>query len=61
MLPGIATLRILVDHDPAGAAAAAACEQIWKTAARDVRRLRTQDSSINDFNDLVLAKLRAMS
>ena len=61
VLPGIATLRILVDHDPAGAAAAATCERHWKTAARDVRRLRTRDSSINDFNDLVLAKLRAMS
>jgi hypothetical protein len=61
ILPDINDLIILVDHDPTGAAAAATCQQNWKPVARNVRRLRTQDSKINDFNDLVLAKLWAGS
>jgi DNA polymerase I-like protein with 3'-5' exonuclease and polymerase domains len=51
-------LVLLVDHDTAGEQAAAACYQRWRAAGRRARRLRTQHVGLNDFNDLVLAKLR---
>jgi len=59
VISGIAELNILVDRDEHGEAAAAACAETWKTAGRRVRRLRTRDASLNDFNDLVRMKLRS--
>jgi hypothetical protein len=61
IISGIDELAILVDRDPHGEAAAAACCQTWKAAGRRVRRLRTRDASLNDFNDLVHARLTAAS
>ena len=58
-ISGIAELGILVDRDARGEVAAEACCQTWKAAGRRVRRLRTKDASLNDFNDLICAKLRA--
>jgi DNA polymerase I-like protein with 3'-5' exonuclease and polymerase domains len=58
VVSGIAELNILVDRDVHGETAAAACHQTWKNAGRRVRRLRTKDTGLNDFNDLILAKLR---
>jgi hypothetical protein len=54
-------LAILVDRDPHGDAAAKSCYRSWKAAGRRVRRLRTQDASLNDFDDLVRAKLWVVS
>ena len=58
VISGIAELNILVDRDVHGEAAAAACHRTWKDAGRRVRRLRTKNARLNDFNDLILAKLR---
>jgi DNA polymerase I-like protein with 3'-5' exonuclease and polymerase domains len=58
LISGANTLTILVERDGAGEAAAAACARTWSDAGRNVRRLRTQDPNLNDFNDLVLAKLK---
>ena len=54
VISGIAELGILVDRDPHGEAAAAACAQTWVAAGRCVRVLRTKDASLNDFNDLIM-------
>jgi hypothetical protein len=59
IVAGVEELTLLVDHGTAGEAGAAACCRAWKAAGRRVRRLRTQDSELNDFNDLVRTKLRA--
>jgi DNA polymerase len=61
IVPGVEELTLLVDRDPSGEAAAAACYRNWKTAGRRVRRLRTHDPSLNDFNDLICAKLQVAS
>jgi hypothetical protein len=61
IVPGVEELTLLVDRDPSGEAAAAACYRNWKTAGRRVRRLRTHDPSLNDFNDLIRAKLQVAS
>jgi hypothetical protein len=61
VISGIAELSILVDRDAHGEAAAAACYRTWKSAGRRVRRLRTKDAGLNDFNDLVHTKLRSVS
>jgi DNA polymerase I-like protein with 3'-5' exonuclease and polymerase domains len=61
IISGISELGILVDRDAHGEAAAAACHETWKTAGRRVRRLQTKDAALNDFNDLILAKLRLRS
>jgi DNA polymerase I-like protein with 3'-5' exonuclease and polymerase domains len=61
IIPGVEELILLVDRDPNGEAVAAVCCRNWKTARRRVRRLRPQDASCNDFNDLVRAKLRVVS
>jgi DNA polymerase-1 len=58
ILAGIEELLLLVDRDAAGEDAAKACAEDWRAAGRRVRRLRPKDSGINDFNDLVRAKLR---
>jgi DNA polymerase I-like protein with 3'-5' exonuclease and polymerase domains len=58
IISGVGELAILVDRDAPGEAAAAACAQTWRDAGRRVRRLRTKDAGLNDFNDLVRAKLR---
>jgi DNA polymerase family A/Toprim domain-containing protein/CHC2-type zinc finger protein len=57
IISGVDELTILVDRDPHGEAAGKNCYRSWKAAGRRVRRLRTQDASLNDFNDLVRAKL----
>jgi DNA polymerase len=54
-------LVLLVDRDQSGEEAAAACSRNWKAAGQRVRRLRPQDPSLNDFNDLIRAKLRVVS
>jgi hypothetical protein len=61
IVSGITELTILVDRDVHGEAAAAACAETWKTAGRRVRRLRTRDAALNDFNDFVRMKLRNAS
>jgi hypothetical protein len=61
IISGIDELTILVDRDPHGEAAAAACCRTWKAAGRRVRRLRTRDANLNDFNDLVRARLTVAS
>ena len=61
IITGVEELTLLVDHGVAGEKAAAICRQTWKAAGRQVRRLWTQDPSLNDFNDLVLAKLQVVS
>jgi DNA polymerase I-like protein with 3'-5' exonuclease and polymerase domains len=61
LVAGVEQLTLLVDRDATGEAAAAACRRAWKAAGRGVRLLRTQDPSLNDFNDLVRARLRAGS
>ena len=61
IISGISELGTLVDRDAHGEEAGAACYQTWKDAGRRVRRLRTNDASLNDFNDLILAKLRNAS
>jgi hypothetical protein len=57
IISGVDELAILVDRDPHGEAAGKNCYRSWKAAGRRVRRLRTQDASLNDFDDLVRAKL----
>jgi hypothetical protein len=59
LVAGVEELVLLVDHGTAGEAAAGACCRAWRAAGRRVRRLRTQDPELNDFNDLVCTKLRA--
>ena len=54
---GVDELTLLVDRDASGEKASLACAQTWEAAGRQVRRLRTQDPALNDFNDLVRAKL----
>jgi hypothetical protein len=61
IVAGVEELILLVDRDPSGQDAAATCWQTWKAAGQHVRQLQTQDPSLNDFNDLVIAKLRAMA
>jgi DNA polymerase len=60
VLLGLERLILLVDYDPAGEASIETCRVRWREAGRDVRRLRPQLPG-SDFNDLVLAKLRAVS
>jgi DNA polymerase I-like protein with 3'-5' exonuclease and polymerase domains len=53
VLPGIATLTILVDNDANAPADAETCAARWTAAGRSVRALRTKH--VKDFNDLVMA------
>jgi DNA polymerase I-like protein with 3'-5' exonuclease and polymerase domains len=59
IVSGIDELTILIDRDDHGEAAAETCCQTWQSAGRRVRRLRTKDASLNDFNDLILKTARA--
>jgi hypothetical protein len=61
LVAGVGELTLLVDRGLIGESAAAECLHSWKAAGRRVRRLRTADASLNDFNDLVRAKLMAVS
>jgi DNA polymerase len=53
VLPGVERLIILVDHDPAGKAAAMSCAERWNRAGRTVVRLIPKRANA-DFNDLVM-------
>src|SRR5262245_11281233 len=53
VLPGIATLTILVDNDANAPADAETCAARWTAAGRSVRALSTKH--VKDFNDLVMA------
>jgi DNA polymerase I-like protein with 3'-5' exonuclease and polymerase domains len=59
IISGVGELAILVDRDEHGEAAAELCRQTWEAAGRRVRRLRTKDAGLNDFNDLILKVSRA--
>jgi hypothetical protein len=61
IVPDVEELKLLVDRDLSGETATAACCRSWKAAGRRVWRLRPQDPSLNDFNDLIRAKLRVVS
>jgi DNA polymerase len=61
VISGITELNILLDRDANGEAAAATCCETWKAVGRRVRRLRVKGAGLNDFNDLILAKLRSVS
>jgi hypothetical protein len=61
VISGIAELAILVDRGEPGETAAAACAETWKNAGRRVRRLRTKDAGLNDFNDFICAKFQSSS
>jgi hypothetical protein len=54
IISGVDEFTILVDRDEAGEAAAATCQHNWQAAGRRVRRLRTKNASLPDFNDLIL-------
>jgi hypothetical protein len=56
ILNGVERLIILADHDEAGLAAAATCEERWARAGRTIIRL-TPERSGDDFNDIVLQEL----
>jgi hypothetical protein len=58
-IAGVNELIVLVDNDPSGKEAADACYRTWKAAGRKVTRLLPR--SENDFNDIVLKKLRISS
>jgi hypothetical protein len=57
VLPDIETLRIVVDNDEAGRAAALKCSRRWTGAGRDVRRLIPRRAGA-DFNDLVMESVK---
>jgi hypothetical protein len=52
VLPGIETLVIAVDHDPAGELAALVVAQRWRAAGREVRLIEAIKAN-NDLNDVV--------
>ena len=58
ILGGIDRLVLLLDHDQAGEAAGAACQARWKAAGRETALLKPETPGA-DFNDLVIAKLKA--
>ena len=60
VLPGVQELRLLLDHDAAGAFCAVPCRERWEAAGHKVTRLRPPRPGC-DFNDVVLEKLRAAS
>ena len=60
VISGIAELVILVDRDEHGEAAAESCRCRWQETGRRVRRLRSKNPSVNDFDDLVCGRLRAV-
>jgi len=55
VLPGIEALTILVDHDESGTGqeAAKACARRWRTAGREVIRLKPPIVG-TDFNDIIM-------
>jgi hypothetical protein len=52
VLPGIETLVIAVDADPAGIAAASAAMARWSDAGREVFQMKPSEAG-NDFNDIM--------
>ena len=54
VVPGVARLIILVDHDETGVMAAGNCTARWTMAGRTVIEL-TPDRKGADFNDLIMA------
>jgi DNA polymerase I-like protein with 3'-5' exonuclease and polymerase domains len=60
VLPDVQELRLLLDHDDAGAACAVPCRERWEAAGRKVTRLRPPQPGY-DFNDVVLERLLAAS
>jgi hypothetical protein len=60
VLPSVQELRLLIDHDGMGAACAGFCRDRWEAAGHKVRRLRPPRPG-DDFNDVVLERLRAAS
>jgi hypothetical protein len=58
VLADVHELRLLLDHDAEGEACAVPCRERWEAAGRKVISLRPSKPG-NDFNDLVLEKLRA--
>jgi hypothetical protein len=57
VVPDVAELRLLLDHDGAGLVCAEPCRQRWESAGRKVIRLRPPQPGY-DFNDVVLERLR---
>lgn len=53
ILPGVRSLRLLIDNDLEGLAAAAKLEQRWQAAGREVTQMMP-DKPGADFNDVVL-------
>jgi DNA polymerase I-like protein with 3'-5' exonuclease and polymerase domains len=60
VLPEVAELRLLLDHDAAGEACAVPCRERWEAAGHKVTRLRPPQPGY-DFNDVILEKVRAAS
>jgi hypothetical protein len=56
VVAGVERLILLIDHDPAGETAAAACADRWQRAGRAVVKLKPTRAG-TDFNDLVLPKV----
>lgn len=51
VMPGLESVTVCVDHDPAGLRAFDTLAERWTTAGREVRRLLTPDPQTNDLND----------
>lgn len=54
-LPGIESLWIAVDHDPAGVEASATCSGRWRFAGKEVFRVKATAAG-HDLNDVVEAR-----